>query len=153
MSADHVRWATWDGEGLEHCAIRRSGGDVLSEGTVVGGRGAIPYGACYRVLCDQHWRTREVRLAYAGSFEMHVVADGEGRWFDRARDDAPLPELEGCIDIDIGVTPFTNTLPITSVSDWGKDRARRSVPPTSRCPRRSRGAASCPGRRTSATRV
>lgn len=112
MSVDHVRWTPWNGEGLEHCAIRRSGEGALAEGVVVGGRDAIPYGASYRVLCDRRWRTRKVRLAYAGSLEMHVAADGEGRWFDRTQGGAPLPELEGCIDVDIGVTPFTNTLPI-----------------------------------------
>jgi len=37
-------------------------------------------------------------------------ADGEGHWRDgagRAR-----PDLDGCIDIDVWPTPFTNTFPI-----------------------------------------
>jgi uncharacterized protein len=33
-----------------------------------------------------------------------------GAW-ERANGEA-LPQFEGCIDIDIGATPFTNTLPI-----------------------------------------
>ena len=38
-----------------------------------------------------------------------LAADGEGRWL---RDGLPVPELEGVIDPDLTVTPFTNTLPI-----------------------------------------
>ena len=38
---------------------------------------------------------------------LHV--DDQGHW----RDDAgPLPDLDGCLDVDISSTPCTNTLPI-----------------------------------------
>ena len=107
-----VRWTEWDGSGLEHCVLDVGDDAVIVESAVVGGRGGVPYGAHYRVRCDRDWRTREVRLAYAGSSSMHVETDGEGHWFDMRSGSAPIPELEGCCDIDIGVTPFTNTLPI-----------------------------------------
>lgn len=42
---------------------------------------------------------------------LHVEADGKGNWHDALRD-RPLPDLDGCIDFDIGITPATNTLPI-----------------------------------------
>ena len=38
-----------------------------------------------------------------------LAADGEGHWL---LDGLPVPELEGVIDPDLTVTPFTNTLPI-----------------------------------------
>lgn len=107
-----VRWTEWDGSGLEHCALEVGSDGARAEGVVVGGRGDVPYGAHYLVRCDRDWRTREVRLAYAGSLAMRVEADGEGRWFDARSDGAPIPALDGCLDVDIGVTPFTNTLPI-----------------------------------------
>jgi hypothetical protein len=41
---------------------------------------------------------------------LHLETDGQGHWRDgEAR---PLPELDGCLDIDIWPTPFTNTFPI-----------------------------------------
>jgi hypothetical protein len=54
---------------------------------------------------------REVELALLGSdARLALRSDGAGRWTDdRGR---PLPELDGCIDVDISVSPFTNTLPI-----------------------------------------
>jgi hypothetical protein len=39
-----------------------------------------------------------------------LLADGEGHW--KRASGEPLPELDGCIDVDISATPFTNTLPI-----------------------------------------
>jgi uncharacterized protein len=41
---------------------------------------------------------------------IELLADGEGRW--KRRGGEPVPELDGCIDVDISATPFTNTLPI-----------------------------------------
>ena len=40
-----------------------------------------------------------------------AFADGEGRWTDALRD-RPVESLDGCLDVDIGVTPATNALPI-----------------------------------------
>jgi uncharacterized protein len=55
---------------------------------------------------------REVRVATPDSERpiLELLADGEGRW--KRRGGEPLPELDGCIDVDISATPFTNTLPI-----------------------------------------
>lgn len=82
------------------------------ESVVIGDRGATGYGARYTLRCDEHWRTREVRLHYLRGPSMHVSADGAGNWVDEMRGGAPLPDLDGCLDVDIGVTPLTNTLPI-----------------------------------------
>ena len=38
-----------------------------------------------------------------------LVSDGEGHW---SRGGLPVPELDGVLDPDLTVTPFTNTLPI-----------------------------------------
>jgi hypothetical protein len=39
-----------------------------------------------------------------------LLADGEGNWTTRSGES--VPGLEGCVDVDISATPFTNTLPI-----------------------------------------
>jgi len=55
---------------------------------------------------------REVRVAAPDSERpvLELLADGEGHW--KGRGGEPAPELDGCIDVDISATPFTNTLPI-----------------------------------------
>jgi hypothetical protein len=42
---------------------------------------------------------------------LRLLSDGEGRWSDPLTGEH-LPQLDGCIDVDIAATPFTNTLPI-----------------------------------------
>ena len=41
---------------------------------------------------------------------IEIAGDGKGNWSDAAG--KPLRKLHGAIDIDLSVTPFTNTLPI-----------------------------------------
>ena len=105
-----VRWTGWDGQGLDHCDVALSADGLVLDGMVVGNREGA-YGAHYRVRTDAAGRTREVWMCYAGGRAMHVTADGDGRWTD-ALSGAPLPGLDGCADVDIGVTPATNALPI-----------------------------------------
>ena len=105
-----VRWQAWDGDGLEHCVVDYNQGGMTLSGAVVGGRGAR-YGAFYFVRTDELFCTREVRVRYASGPVLHVEADGCGNWLDLVSG-LPLEHLSGCIDVDIGVTPATNTLPI-----------------------------------------
>ncbi|WBU61968.1 putative glycolipid-binding domain-containing protein [Paracoccus albus] len=106
-----ARWTDWSGQGLEHCQLSKSaeGGHRL-EGAVAGTRHGL-YGGHYVVLADEQFRTREVRMDYVGGPSLHVASDGKGSWHDLLSD-SPIPTLEGCMDIDIGITPATNTLPI-----------------------------------------
>ena len=62
--------------------------------------------------CEDDWRTRRaiVTGAAAGApIRFEFGADGEGRW---TLNGAPLPVVEGALDIDLGFTPATNLLPI-----------------------------------------
>lgn len=105
-----VRWRDWDGEGLEHCAVHTDDDGLTLEGVVAVAQEGL-FGAHYRVRTDAAFRTREVRVDFIGGPTLHVGADGEGHWRD-LRDNAPLLALDGCLDVDIRVTPSTNTLPI-----------------------------------------
>ena len=105
-----ARWSDRDGRGLEHCVLERDETGLTLEGVVAGTRKGR-HGARYRVRTDAGLRTREVLVRYVGGPELHVVADAEGRWTDALRDEA-IESLDGCLDVDIGVTPATNALPI-----------------------------------------
>jgi len=106
-----VRWAPVGSVGAEHLSIRNTAEGTAADGMVVGARYGAPYGLHYRVICDAFWRVREVVLHLVGEDRrMHLCADGEGSWLDG--DGHPVEALQGCVDIDISATPFTNTLPI-----------------------------------------
>jgi uncharacterized protein len=105
-------WAPWEGPGIEHLRVVTSDGGVVANGLVIGLEGGRPFRIGYEIRCDERWRVREVRAA-APDLErpvLELLADGEGHW--KRGGGEPIPELEGCIDVDISATPFTNTLPI-----------------------------------------
>lgn len=105
-----VRWSDWDGTGLEHLSLARAGTGTVVDSLVIGARGGIPYGLRYRLKIDPQWRVHEVLAERVGGPGLHILSDGQGAWTQA--DGRALPRLDGCIDVDIAATPFTNTLPI-----------------------------------------
>jgi hypothetical protein len=105
-----VRWASEEGGGIEHLAFGPRENGFAAESALVGQRDGNAYGLYYRVRCDERWRTRYAWLRIVGGGELELHGDGEGHW--RNGLGVVLSEIEGCIDIDIAATPFTNTLPI-----------------------------------------
>jgi hypothetical protein len=96
--------------GLEHLLLHQRSADSAILAFDESGQ---PFRMTYRLTWDERWRVREAQLAVAtdgGDRALHLRADGEGHWQDSAG--AGLPALDGCIDIDIWPTPFTNTFPI-----------------------------------------
>jgi hypothetical protein len=105
-----VQWTDWSGRGLDRCLWSQNEEGASLEGVVIGTREG-EYGAHYLVRTDALFRTRELRFEYLGGPRLHLVVDELGRWRDMLRDQ-PVPALDGCLDVDIGATPSTNTLPI-----------------------------------------
>jgi hypothetical protein len=107
-----VMWVPWEGPGLEHLRLVTSDGGVVANGLVIGLEAGRPFRISYEIRCDGRWRAREVRTAAPDSERpvLELLADGEGHW--KKRGGESVPELDGCIDVDISATPFTNTLPI-----------------------------------------
>jgi hypothetical protein len=105
-----AQWAAEDGVGVEHLVLNEWPDRVIGEAVVVDTRFGEPYGAHYRVEMAPDWTVRRVLVALTDGRTLVVSADGSGHWYDI--DGMPLSALDGCIDIDISGTPFTNTLPI-----------------------------------------
>jgi hypothetical protein len=96
---------------MEHCALEASPSGNQLGGVVVLPIDGMPGHVEYRVEADVRWRTRsaEVVIAMAGGRRIALTSDGAGRW---TVDGSAAPELDGCLDVDLGFTPSTNTLPI-----------------------------------------
>lgn len=109
------RWMPETGDGIEHLVLRAAGDTVTAQGAVIGGRFASAYGAFYTIECDATWRTRHAVVEVAGGGRLDLFADGAGRWQDG--EGVPIPALDGCIDIDLTASCFTNTLPIRRLND------------------------------------
>jgi hypothetical protein len=99
--------------GLEHLLLSRSSADgvVLAIDEQRG-----PFRLAYRLTWTDAWqlRTAELDIAIGGSTaSRRLFTDGLGHWHDGGGHD--LAELDGCLDIDIWPTPFTNSFPIRRV--------------------------------------
>jgi hypothetical protein len=65
----------------------------------------------YAIRTDASWATRHVEVMLLEERRrLRLHADGAGNWTDDAG--TPLPALEGCLDVDLSFSPFTNTLAI-----------------------------------------
>lgn len=106
-----ARWQPETGDGMEHLVLHESADRVLAESVVVGRADGRAFAAHYRIACEPPWRVREVEVRLIGTGQRLVLrSDGAGRWTDGSG--TPLPDLTQAIDVDLQVSPFTNTLPI-----------------------------------------
>jgi hypothetical protein len=97
------------GEGSELCVLDREGAGWKLGGTVltVGEEG--PVEIRYSVVVDRGWATRDVDVLIAfPSGDVHRPFEIGGLWSGK---DKP-PEFSDCVDVDLGFTPATNSLPI-----------------------------------------
>jgi hypothetical protein len=107
-----ILWTPVKESGLEHLRLRQSGEGYRADGVVIGVEQEQPFRIWYEIQTDGAWRvsTCRVRLLDEQSRELLVRTDGAGHWYNASGQ--LHSELNGCLDVDITVTPFTNTLPI-----------------------------------------
>jgi len=100
-----VRWQTWDGAGDETLSLRWENEAWTAIGEV--GREAVSY----VIRLSPLWQVRQFLLFRdQDEPDLWLGNDGAGRWGEI--NGAHRPDLDGCIDIELACTPFTNTLPI-----------------------------------------
>ena len=114
------RWTTEKGGGLEHVELDSGGAGVTAEGVLIGPAGGRLFACSYALRCDERWQVRSLDVHVAGQGTVCLRADGAGNWTDA--DGTPLPALQGCTDIDLSGSPFTNTLPIRRLGDSLRQR-------------------------------
>ncbi len=101
---------TREGIGLEHLLLA----DGAADSVVLGfDEEHGPFRLTYHLTWDSSWQLRFAELAittarFARSLSLRT--DGQGHW--RHANGQAIAGLDGCRDIDIWPTPFTNTFPI-----------------------------------------
>jgi hypothetical protein len=100
-----------DDKSFELATLTRVRDSYLIRGTALIAEAEVPCRVDYVIECDGDWRTRKssIQQVLAGeTTELHLAVR-DGKW---RRNGLPAPDLEGCIDIDLGISPSTNALPI-----------------------------------------
>ena len=107
-----MRWRRLDVPGREEARIERTAQGWRLTGNLEATEATIRADLAYVIDCEHDWRTRRALItgtAAKAPVRFEFVCDGKGHW---SLSDAPLPLVEGALDIDLGFTPATNLLPI-----------------------------------------
>lgn len=107
----NVLWMSPDGQRLEHLVLREHANGFAADGMIVRRDAGEDFRFRYRITGDHKWRVRSVHAEHLGhDRRITLHADGAGQW--RTASGEPVHELDGCIDVDIHASPFTNTIAI-----------------------------------------
>jgi len=103
-------WQRIDTVGVEYAELERD--PVRIQGEVVLVEDGTPFAVSYRVDCDDAGLTARAHVQVKRSGvrdELTLIRAPAGDWSANGRS---LPELRGIGDVDLSVTPSTNTPPI-----------------------------------------
>src|SRR5262245_40232402 len=115
------RTVLWHGiwlPGRDWCQLSPEGEGWRLSGTVLTAVASEPVMVHYDVTVDADWATRQVQVAlWTGSRErtLELTIDQKHRWHaerDTNADASDAGVFDGLVDVDLGFSPVTNTLPI-----------------------------------------
>ena len=106
MSFRQYRWQALEAPGFELLELAETPKGISVRAMVIGAFG----GATYQMTLGSDWSFVSLDLTRLDGGRLGLRADGRGSW--RSEHGTALPRLEGCIDIDLSASPFTNSLPI-----------------------------------------
>ena len=116
MADEPERIVVWKNlllDGRDYCALLHTAEGWLLKGTVIGVvKNQRPMLANYEIYCDENWLTHRVQVERTIGRDvktLSLVVETRGVWRSSGRE---LRELHGCEDVDLALTPATNTLPI-----------------------------------------
>jgi hypothetical protein len=105
-----VRWRPVEGQGLEHLVLRSQPQGYSVRSRVIGENDGRPFAFSYEIDLDQDWRVLSFAIDSVDGRSRCYRSPLEGRWQDGGGN--ALAKFDGCIDIDLSFTCFTNSLPI-----------------------------------------
>lgn len=107
-----IMWASHEEPGLEYLHLLQLPDSIVADSIILGVHEQQPFRIHYEIHCTPQWRLQDVHvnLLNGPSQSLHLFVDDEGTWTTEGGEG--IPSLQGCLDVDISATPFTNTLPI-----------------------------------------
>jgi hypothetical protein len=115
MRQTNIIWAGRLYHSIENCLMTSTseGNEITS--TIIGNHGSDIYKVDYHIKTNKHWETIFLTLQtrFNNSSELTTLEKKEENWLLNG---IPKDELRNIFDIDISLTPFTNTLPINRLN-------------------------------------
>jgi hypothetical protein len=108
----HIFWAGRVYDSREHCVIRHNSEGFVIQSTIVGSYEQKVYTIMYHIQTNAHWECLDFTVdSQINDSQMRRSWHRENKHWKNESGDI-LPEFDDCLDLDISLTPFTNTLPI-----------------------------------------
>jgi len=109
-------WTGREYYSLENCLVNvtATGSEITS--TIIGFYKGKIYRVEYLIKTNRNWETVFFEINSRHSNQTQLIAfegDGKGNWMSNGK---KAEQFSGCIDVDIPLTPFTNTLPINRLN-------------------------------------
>ncbi|MGN6508400.1 MAG: putative glycolipid-binding domain-containing protein [Chitinophaga sp.] len=112
---------------MEYCNVEITETDIRIDGSIVGFGDDTPFSVTYDIITDRNWTLTALEMAVERSGDcswISIQRDPDGKWTQSGH---VRPEWYECTDIDISLTPFTNTLPIRRLDLPLNDRRELQV--------------------------
>ena len=108
-----VLWLSSELQSAEYCIVAPGLYGATVESTTLLPYRDLPARIDYSISTSPAWVTQQVRIELAAGDLRRTVGlvQNEG-WLV---DGTPRPDLDGCVDVDLGWTPATNLLPLRRV--------------------------------------
>jgi uncharacterized protein len=118
-----ILWQDVETGALDRCRLEAGPDGLRLSGTVLTPEHGTPLDVRYLVEAGPDGLTRRVELELdGGAIRRALLADGAGHW--RWAGGPELTGVAGSLDVDLTVTPATNTLPIRRLADLEVGRQR-----------------------------
>ena len=104
-------WQWLKSPGLERFELVHAADELIFRGTILTLAGNSAAEAKYEIGCDRSFRTRRANVSVRDATGERTlqIATESGRWYENGRENRTVA---GALDIDLGWSPSTNTLPM-----------------------------------------
>lgn len=120
-------WTGREYYSLENCVVNSTVNGSEINSTIVGLYEEKSYTVSYEIKTNQHWQTVFAHLQVQHNNQRRKVlleSDGKGNWKSNGKAAA---EFKGCLDVDIRITPFTNSLAVNRLKLKVKEASQIQV--------------------------
>lgn len=125
MNGQHtIVWQALAWPGTEYFELDSKPEGIVAKSYLTGTIDQKPYALAYKVELTPEWQVKRFGVWSLANVSKQIVlsTDLNGHWFDSGG--APQSQFDGCYDIDLSITPFTNSLPINRMK-WYKGKKQR----------------------------
>jgi len=114
-------------ETIENLKISNDSKNIKIKSVVNGFKNNHPIAIKYFLNLNLDWNFTSVKIESLldSKPDIQLKVNSDGKWFNE--NNLHLEQLEGATDIDISITPFTNSLPINRLKEKLKERTELTV--------------------------